>query len=82
MPKKDDDLLHSYAEVIERLCKLKSKVWDVLQPNCATPCDCICEGQPKTYQDGFRHTGEVLTFIEQAVEEKLQRHLDSAPAAG
>jgi hypothetical protein len=66
-------------EVIERLCAIRGRVasqvfgWRVC-------CDCVCCKQSAFPE--FKDDGQVLRFIEEAVESAMQEHLLSPHRTG
>ncbi len=61
-------------ETIERLCKLVTKIGEHFEHRYAH--DCFCHEADPNWDD-FRCDDEVLDFIEEAVNEKLEEYQDS-----
>lgn len=58
-------------KVLERLCEISSEVMDAMY-NCSKPADCFCGDNPG-HPNHFQFSEEVLSFIEDAVREKIGR---------
>lgn len=64
-------------EVIKRFCELQAKVQEHLGYDNAADCFCQrsgfwgADGYGGTFEEGYRNDGAALSFIEKAVQEKI-----------
>ena len=53
-------------QIISRFCDLQTRVWEKIDPNANTACDCLCEDSPHHQNEGL-----AMNFIENAVKKAL-----------
>jgi len=61
----------SKDQVIKQFCQLSSKVMDRVF-SFSKPADCFCENKESV---NYQYSPEVIEFIKQAVQEKLDRQM-------
>ena len=59
------------SEVVERVCKLLSRVWNHFQPGAETPNDCFCVKQRDFVREDFRHGQQSIAWLEALVDREL-----------
>ncbi len=60
------------SEVIDRLCRIVGMAYRSIG-DYTHPSDCFCTDGPKLGSNTFQHAGLTLTYVEQAVRERLIR---------